>query len=109
VNIYLDVSCLNRPFDDQSQPRIRLEAEAIAVILEACDVGDWKQLSSEMARLEIDATPDATRRARVRLLLPDADATLNLTAAVLARAGKLKNSASNPPTPSMWRPPKPSR
>jgi hypothetical protein len=26
--IYSDVCCLNRPFDDSSQDRIRLEAEA---------------------------------------------------------------------------------
>ncbi len=29
MRIYFDVCCLNRPFDDQSQQRIRLEAEAI--------------------------------------------------------------------------------
>ena len=27
--IYLDVCCLNRPFDDQTQERIRLESEAV--------------------------------------------------------------------------------
>jgi hypothetical protein len=31
--IYLDVCCLNRPFDDQTQERIRLEAEAVLRIL----------------------------------------------------------------------------
>jgi hypothetical protein len=31
--IYLDVCCLNRPFDDQTQERIRLEAEAVLHIL----------------------------------------------------------------------------
>ena len=33
TRIYLDVCCLNRPFDDQNQPRIRLESEAILIIL----------------------------------------------------------------------------
>lgn len=28
--IYLDVCCLSRPFDARSQPRIRLEAEAVS-------------------------------------------------------------------------------
>jgi hypothetical protein len=28
LRIYFDVSCLNRPFDDQDQERIRLETEA---------------------------------------------------------------------------------
>lgn len=31
--MYLDVCCLKRPFDDQSQPRVRLEAEAVLTIL----------------------------------------------------------------------------
>ncbi|BAZ26615.1 hypothetical protein NIES4073_75230 [Kalymmatonema gypsitolerans NIES-4073] len=31
--IYLDVCCLNRPFNDQTQERIRLEAEAVFIIL----------------------------------------------------------------------------
>ena len=33
MKIYLDVSCLNRPFDDQTQPRVRLEAEAVTIVL----------------------------------------------------------------------------
>lgn len=31
--IYLDMCCLKRPFDDQSQPRIRLETEAVLGLL----------------------------------------------------------------------------
>jgi hypothetical protein len=27
--IYLDLCCVNRPFDDQHQARVRLEAEAV--------------------------------------------------------------------------------
>ena len=37
ISIYLDVCCLNRPFDDQSQPRIHLESEAILTILAQCE------------------------------------------------------------------------
>ena len=29
MKIYLDVCCLNRPFDDQTQDRIHLESEAV--------------------------------------------------------------------------------
>ncbi|WP_418648223.1 hypothetical protein ACNQFN_05640 [Thauera butanivorans] len=32
MKIYLDVCCSNRPFDDQSQTRIRLETEAKLVL-----------------------------------------------------------------------------
>jgi len=33
MRIYLDVCCLNRPFDDQTQERIHLESEAVLIIL----------------------------------------------------------------------------
>ena len=33
TQIYFDACCLNRPFDDQRQPRVRLEAEAISHLL----------------------------------------------------------------------------
>lgn len=79
MRIYLDVSCLNRPYDDQGQVRIRLEAEATTAILGKCERGEWQQVSSEMARIEIDAMPDADRRARVHLLLPDPKLLLKLT------------------------------
>ena len=70
VKIYLNVSTLNRLFDDQEQARIRLEAAAVGMILERVDEGRWIHVSSEMAQIEIDAIPDPKRQARVRLLLP---------------------------------------
>jgi len=78
VKIYLDVSCLNRPFDDQFQVRVRLEAEAVAIVLERMDRGIWVQASSEMAVIETDAITDTRRRAKVRLLLPTAKDILKL-------------------------------
>jgi predicted nucleic acid-binding protein len=90
VKIYLDVSCLNRPFDDQSQVRIHLEAEAVVLILERLDRGEWTQLSSEMAVIEIGAIPDVDRRERVQLLLPAEKSILKLTRAVWERAAELE-------------------
>jgi predicted nucleic acid-binding protein len=78
VKVYLDVSCLNRPFDDQTQARVHLEAEAVALILARCESGEWQQVSSEIARIEIDANPDEVQRKRVALLLPDGPDILKL-------------------------------
>lgn len=89
MKIYLNVSCLNRPFDDQGQARIRLEAEAVAVVLEKCEKGEWIHVTSGMAQIEIDANPDRKRRRRVGLLLPDESAIMQLTEAVLGRASEL--------------------
>jgi predicted nucleic acid-binding protein len=66
--IYLDVCCLNRPFDDQSQARIRLEAEAVLMVLARCETGDWEWLGSEVIGFEIKQTPDLERRRRVKVL-----------------------------------------
>jgi predicted nucleic acid-binding protein len=71
MRIYFDVSCLNRPFDDQRQHRIRLESEAITLIFEQVDAGRWEQVSSRMAEIEAQAIPNETKRRRVLALLPE--------------------------------------
>jgi hypothetical protein len=49
--IYLDVCCLNRPFDDQCQERIRLESEAILLILERGEIAmDQQTMTLEQIR-----------------------------------------------------------
>jgi predicted nucleic acid-binding protein len=35
VRVYLDICALKRPFDDQTQPRVRLEADAVLELLAA--------------------------------------------------------------------------
>ena len=40
MKIYLDNCCFNRPFDDQSQIRIRLESEAKLTIQELIQTGE---------------------------------------------------------------------
>jgi predicted nucleic acid-binding protein len=56
--IYLDACCLNRPFDDQTQPRIALETQAILTILSQCESGQWKLMTSSALDEELDQTPD---------------------------------------------------
>lgn len=66
LRVYLDVCCLNRPFDDQRQDRVRLEAEAV------------------------DNTPSRERRSRVRSMLSGAHNTVALTPAAVTRAKELQ-------------------
>jgi predicted nucleic acid-binding protein len=96
VKIYLNVSCLNRPFDDQEQARIRLEAAAVGMILERFDEGQWIHVSSEMAQIEIAANPDPKRRARVGLLLPEPRNIVMLTPAIVRRASALQTLGFKP-------------
>ncbi len=68
--VYLDACCINRPFDDQSQPRVRLEAEAVlltvALLTDARVDIEW--LGSEVLSFELARMHDLDRLARVRLL-----------------------------------------
>ena len=89
MRVYLDVSCLNRPFDDQRQTRIRLESEAVTLILDRIDAGEWRLLSSEIVRIEVAAMTDRERRGRVQALFADSDDTIKLTEEVFRRAAKL--------------------
>ena len=96
VKIYLNVSCLNRPFDDQTQARIQLEANAVTLILKRIDEGLWNQVSSEIATIEIGAIDDRERQARVRMLLPEAKRILELNSLIFARAGELEKLGFKP-------------
>lgn len=69
IRVYLDACCINRPFDDQAQDRIRLEADAVLLIIGRVETGVWEWFGSEALDLEIGCMPDLERRARVRLLM----------------------------------------
>jgi predicted nucleic acid-binding protein len=88
--IYLDVCCLNRPFDDQRQDRIRLEAEAVLLILGHCEAGSWQWISSAVVEEEVNNTPSHERRHRVRNMLSGVHSTVALTDGAVARAQALK-------------------
>ena len=65
--VYLDACCLNRPFDDQTQERIRLESEAALLVMKRFqERGDWVWVGSDALEYEIDQIPDPERRRRVR-------------------------------------------
>ena len=89
--IYLDVCCLNRPFDDQTQERIRLEAEAVLLILERCQAGTWQLLGSEAVDYEVSRIPDPERRRKVLHLASIAGIKQPVTESVQARAEELEH------------------
>jgi hypothetical protein len=62
MKVYLDACCLNRPFDNQSQPRIRLEAKAISIILEKLHQSEWEWVGSEMLLHEVGQNPNLENR-----------------------------------------------
>ena len=68
MKIYLDTCCLNRPFDDQTQERIRLESEAVLAILSRIEKGEWEWIGSDVLVDEVEQIPDMQKLSRTRLL-----------------------------------------
>jgi predicted nucleic acid-binding protein len=87
--LYLDACCLNRPFDDQRQDRIRLEAEAVLLILGHVERGEWRWIGSEVLHFELTRNPDAERRRRTLVLMGAAAETCALDDAITGRGREL--------------------
>jgi predicted nucleic acid-binding protein len=93
MKLYLDVCCWNRPFDDQSQNRVRLEAEAVLSILELAQADEVETVSSDIIGDELSEMPDRERRKKVELLLALAAARTTLTPAIEERAVELQKQS----------------
>ncbi|PSB18637.1 PIN domain-containing protein [filamentous cyanobacterium CCP2] len=52
MRICLDTSVLNRPFDDQMQPRIALETQSLRTILQFVENGEVELVSSSVLEYE---------------------------------------------------------
>ena len=90
IKIYVDACCLNRPFDDQNQPRIRLESEAMLIILAQCEQKQWEWVGSEALTWEISKTPDSERRRRVQLLASHVHRMVSIGQSESARAQQIQ-------------------
>jgi predicted nucleic acid-binding protein len=96
MKIYLDVCCLNRPFDDQTQDRIHLEAEAILTILNHSRTASWNVIGSDAIDYEISKMPDNDKRLMVQILSTIHDAHVRVDAGVERRAVELKRAGLKP-------------
>jgi len=79
MRIYLDTCCLQRPLDDQTQPRIRVETEAVFAILASVQDGGVTLLTSEALEFEIGRIPDEQRRKEAMAILTLAGERLTLS------------------------------
>ncbi len=67
--IYLDVCALCRPFDDQTQMRIRLETDAVQLILSHVFAGSLTLVVSPVHEVEIGAIGDPAEREHLLFIL----------------------------------------
>lgn len=82
MRIYLDSCCLQRPLDDQSLPRIRIETEAVYAILLAVRVSHLRLVGSEALEFEVARNPIKERRDQIFSTLKLASEQMLVTDAV---------------------------
>ena len=92
----MDACCLNRPFDDLSQDRIYLEAEAILSIISHCEKGEWTLISSGVIDYELSRMPDTDRFEQVQTLYASARERIKLDEKTEQRAGVFQGSGLKP-------------
>jgi len=87
--VYLDNCSFNRPFDDQRQMRVRLEAEAKLCIQEHIRSGTLELVWSYMLDFENAAHPFEERRTTISGWRQYATMNIEETATILQRANLL--------------------
>ena len=85
MRLYLDVCCLNRPFDNQEIDRNRLEAEAVVAVVTRIRKSTHLLVSSEVVNREVDAGEDAEKAELIRQILRLATHHVVVAAAELER------------------------
>jgi predicted nucleic acid-binding protein len=67
--LYLDVCTLCRPFDDQQQLRIRMETDALYLIVRHIEAGRYRAAVSPVHYYEVGAIREREERTEIRALL----------------------------------------
>ncbi len=90
TKVYLDVCCLNRPFNDQTQDRIRLEAVAAPSILTRIENGEILSISSTVVQTEINNNSNQELQLRLQELVSDATEFITVGKKQINRADALQ-------------------
>ena len=92
MKVYLDICCLKRPFDDQSQARVAVESAAVVAILAAAERGEIELIRSAAHYVENATDTDAERRAAVAAWLAAGPPPLEATDQVRARLSQAREA-----------------
>ncbi len=90
MKVYLDACCLNRLTDDQTQPRIHQEAEAVELLFKRMRDSSVQWISSEVLVEEIGKNPKTERRTENAALLALASETIEVNDYIAGRARGLQ-------------------
>ncbi|OAI14478.1 PIN domain protein [Methylomonas lenta] len=89
MKIYLDMCCFNRPYDDQTQSRIRIETEAKIVIQQKIKDGEHGLLWSSILDFECSKNPFLEHRIAILKWRNIASTVIMIDDSIIARATNL--------------------
>ncbi len=89
MRLYIDLSCFNRPFDDQGQERIRLETEAVLGALTRIVEGKDTLLWSWVMSFENDKHPKPDRRDEIAVWEKRSERSIGLSDRLEERARQI--------------------
>lgn len=90
MKIYLDTSVYNRPFDDQTQPRIWLETLALALVLQLVEAGEAVLINSTVLEFENSQNPFQLRQDWMSRCLEQASDYQHIDESIRERAEALE-------------------
>jgi predicted nucleic acid-binding protein len=94
--IYMDVCCLNRPFDNQSQVRVHLESEAILQIIQFSKNGKLNWFNSDVIEFEIDNIENEDKKEKVLTLLELSTSKIELNDGIINKSKDIQKLGLSP-------------
>ncbi|MEM9214420.1 MAG: PIN domain-containing protein [Cyanobacteria bacterium P01_F01_bin.150] len=92
IRIYLDTSAYNRPFDDQSQPKIFLESQAVTLIFQMIEDGLVELVRSFVLAYENSRNPYPNKQRAMSRLLQAAQVNQKIDESIRQRAKQLEHN-----------------
>jgi predicted nucleic acid-binding protein len=90
VKVYFDLCVYNRPFDDQTQPRIMTEAIAVVTIMALIAAKQISSINSFVLHYENLKNPNQEKRAYIETLLAESSEFVGPSDTIFARALELE-------------------
>lgn len=90
IRVYLDTSAYNRPSDDQTQPKIFLETQAVIIILQMVEAKAVELISSSVLDYENSRNPYAVEQEAMSQYLQLAALRQEVDEAIRKRAEELE-------------------
>jgi len=92
TRVYLDTSAYNRPFDDQTQPKIFLETQAVAIILQMVEAKVVELISSSVLEYENSRNPYPIKQEAMSRYLQLAELRQEVNEVIRQRAEELEQN-----------------